>query len=85
MGSFRLFRRIRIAPGVTVNVSKSGLSTSFGPKGAKVTVGRRGVRRTVGLPGTGMYYTSVSKAAAPSDASSTPAGSRQSSRTWIGS
>ncbi|MFL5643120.1 MAG: DUF4236 domain-containing protein, partial [Chloroflexota bacterium] len=41
MGSFRLFRRIRIAPGVTINVSKSGLSTSLGPRGAKVTLGRR--------------------------------------------
>jgi hypothetical protein len=60
MGYFRLFRRIKIAPGVTINVSKSGLSTSFGPKGAKITVGKRGVRKTVGIPGTGMYYTSLS-------------------------
>ena len=35
MGYFRLFRRIKIAPGVTINLSKSGLSTSLGPKGAR--------------------------------------------------
>src|SRR2546423_7529864 len=56
----RFFRRIRIAPGLTVNVSKSGASVSVGPRGAKVTVGRKGVRRTVGLPGTGLYYTTTS-------------------------
>jgi Protein of unknown function (DUF4236) len=55
----RFFRRIRIAPGLTVNVSKSGASVSVGPRGAKLTVGRRGVRRTVGLPGTGLYYTTT--------------------------
>ncbi|OQA89177.1 MAG: Tetratricopeptide repeat protein [bacterium ADurb.Bin236] len=54
---FRLFRRIKIAPGVTLNLSKSGLSTSFGPRGAKFTVGPKGTRQTVGLPGTGLYYT----------------------------
>ena len=57
----RLWRRIKIAPGVTLNVSKRGLSTSFGPKGAKVTLGRGQIRKTVGLPGTGLFYTSTSK------------------------
>ena len=81
MGSFRLFRRIKIAPGVTVNVSKSGLSTSFGPRGAKVTIGKRGIRKTVGLPGTGMYYTSVSKPASSRvDAVATTSGG---SRRWL--
>jgi hypothetical protein len=56
----RFFRRIRIAPGLSVNVSKSGASVSVGPRGAKVTVGRRGIRKTVGLPGTGVYYTTTS-------------------------
>jgi hypothetical protein len=57
---FRFFRRVRIAPGVTINLSKSGPSVSIGPRGAKVTLGHGRVRRTVGLPGTGLYYTSVS-------------------------
>ena len=57
---FRLFRRIRIAPGLSVNLRKGGLSLSGGVRGARVTVGRRGVRRTVGLPGTGVSYTETS-------------------------
>jgi hypothetical protein len=54
----RFFRRVRIAPGLTLNLSRSGPSLSMGVRGAHVTVGRRGVRRTVGLPGTGLFYTS---------------------------
>lgn len=53
----RLWRRVRIAPGVTINLSKSGASVSVGPRGAKVTVGRRGVRQTLGIPGTGIFAT----------------------------
>jgi tetratricopeptide (TPR) repeat protein len=55
--SFRFFKRVNIAPGMHVNLSKSGGSLSFGPRGAAVTVGARGVRATAGIPGTGMYYT----------------------------
>ena len=54
---FRLFRRMKVAPGVTLNLSKSGISTSVGVRGAKFTVGPRGTRRTVGLPGSGLFYT----------------------------
>jgi len=35
---FRFWRRIRIAPRLTLNPSKSGDSLSFGPRGAKFTV-----------------------------------------------
>jgi len=56
---FRFFHRIRLAPGVTLNLSKSGGSLSFGPRGAKVTVGPRGQRATVGIPGTGISYTTT--------------------------
>jgi len=54
---FRLWRRMKVAPGVHLNLSKSGLSTSFGPRGAKFTVGSKGTRQTVGIPGTGLFYT----------------------------
>ena len=57
---FRFFRRIKISPGVTLNFSKSSVSTSFGVRGAKVTLGDRGLRKTVGIPGTGLFYTEVS-------------------------
>ncbi|GAB4278427.1 MAG: hypothetical protein Kow0029_21680 [Candidatus Rifleibacteriota bacterium] len=57
--SFRFWRRVKIAPGVTLNLSKSGGSLSFGPRGAKFTVGSRGKRATVGIPGTGLFYTTT--------------------------
>jgi len=47
---FRFFRRMKIAPGLTLNLSKSGPSLSFG---------QRGVRRTVGIPDTGLFYTTT--------------------------
>jgi hypothetical protein len=56
----RFFRRMTLAPGVRMNLSRSGPSLSFGVRGAHVTVGSRGVRRTVGVPGTGLFYTSTS-------------------------
>lgn len=56
---FRFWRRIKLAPGLTLNLSKSGGSLSLGPRGAKFTVGSRGKRATVGLPGTGLFYTTT--------------------------
>ena len=58
MGSFRFFRRVQIAPGLTVNLAKSGPSLSLGVRGAHVTLSNSGIRKTVGLPGSGCYYTS---------------------------
>lgn len=48
-------KRVKIAPGVNLNLSKSGLSTSIGPKGAKVTVGPQGTYLHTSIPGTGIY------------------------------
>lgn len=58
---FRFQRRIKIMPGVTLNVGKRGVSTSIGRRGAHITFGQNGVRTTVGIPGTGISYTSLSK------------------------
>jgi len=55
--SFRFWRRVRLAPGVTLNLSKSTASLSFGPRGAKYTISPRGNRATAGIPGTGLFYT----------------------------
>jgi hypothetical protein len=52
-----MFRRVRLAPGISLNLSGSGPSLSFGVRGAHLTVGRTGVRQTVGIPGTGIFYT----------------------------
>ncbi|NNM88532.1 MAG: DUF4236 domain-containing protein [Phycisphaerae bacterium] len=54
----RVFRRVRIAPGFTMNISKHGPSFSAGVRGAHITIGSTGIRRTVGIPGTGVFYTS---------------------------
>lgn len=53
-------RRLQIAPGVRVNLSRSGPSLTLGMRGAHVTVGHGRVTRTVGIPGTGIFYTSSS-------------------------
>ncbi len=55
--SFRFWRRVRVAPGITLNLSKSAASLSFGPRGAKYTMGTAGTRATAGIPGTGLFYT----------------------------
>lgn len=48
-------KRIKIFPGVHLNFSKSGVSTSIGPKGAKVTFGKKGTYLNTSVPGTGLY------------------------------
>lgn len=62
---FRFQKRIKIIPGVTVNLSKSGLSTSVGTTGARVTLGHGKTRTTVGLPGSGISHTSITSSARP--------------------
>ena len=48
-------KRIKIVPGVHLNLSKSGISTTIGPKGEKVTFGKNGTYLNKGIPGTGLY------------------------------
>jgi hypothetical protein len=52
----RFQKRLSILPGVRVNLSKSGASTSIGPRGADVNIGRDGVTTNAGIPGTGLSY-----------------------------
>jgi hypothetical protein len=55
---WRFRKRIKIAPGIHMNLGKSGVtSLSIGKKGASVNVGKKGVTGTVGIPGTGLSYT----------------------------
>ena len=48
-------KRVKIAPGVHLNFSKNGVSTSIGPKGARVTFGKNGTYMSTSIPGTGLY------------------------------
>jgi len=53
----RLQRRIRVFPGVRLNLSRSGVGVSIGGRGAHVGITARGQRYTsVGLPGTGISW-----------------------------
>lgn len=58
---FRFRRRFKIFPGVSVNLSRSAVSTSIGVKGAHITVGHGQVRETIGIPGSGISYAHVDK------------------------
>ena len=54
---FRFQRRIRIAPGVRLNLSKSGIGGSLGRTGLRLGLdARRRKYFSVGLPGTGLSY-----------------------------
>jgi Protein of unknown function (DUF4236) len=61
MGFLRFRRTFKIVPGLRLNLSKSGVSTSVGRRGAWFTLGPRGTRATVGVPGTGLSYTEQSR------------------------
>lgn len=53
--SFR--KRLRIAPGLYLNVSSGGTSWSVGVPGATLNFGgKRGTRATIGIPGSGISY-----------------------------
>ena len=48
-------KKIKIVPGIYLNISKNGVSTSIGSKGAKVIMGSKGTYLHTGIPGTGLY------------------------------
>lgn len=62
--SLRFRKRMKLLPGVWLNLGKSGISTSIGTKGATVNFKGDAVRTTVSAPGTGISYSSTAK---PSD------------------
>ena len=63
--AWRLYRRVRLIPGLRGNLSRSGPSLSIGHRGAWYTVGPRGRRVNLGLPGTDIFYTEHIPPAAP--------------------
>jgi len=54
--SFRFQRRIKILPGLRLNVSKTGISLTVGTRGASVNARDGKLTGNVGLPGTGLSY-----------------------------
>ncbi len=58
----RYRNRIKIAPGIQINLSASGISTTLGPQGANINIGKNGSYLNTGIPGTGLYNrTKISK------------------------
>jgi hypothetical protein len=49
-------KRITIIPGVKINLSESGFSTTIGPKGLSVNLGKHGAFLNTGIPGTGISH-----------------------------
>jgi hypothetical protein len=50
----RFRKSIKIAPGLKINFSKSGISSTIGGKGLSVNIGSRGTYLNTGIPGTGI-------------------------------
>jgi len=48
-------KRVQLFPGFRVNISKSGISTTFGTKGLSVNSTKNGMYLNTGIPGTGLY------------------------------
>lgn len=53
--SWRFRKRVKLAPGLYLNASFSGLGMSVGPRGANVSFGPRGTYANASIPGTGLY------------------------------
>lgn len=51
----RFRRKTKLFPGVYLNFSKSGISTTIGVPGANINFGKQGVYLNTGIPGTGLY------------------------------
>ncbi len=56
---WRFRKTVKIVPGVRLNISRSGISTTVGPNGASINLGKRGTRKTIGIPGTGISHSSL--------------------------
>jgi Protein of unknown function (DUF4236)/Bacterial SH3 domain len=77
---WRFRRTVKILPGVRLNISRSGVSTTLGPNGASINLGKRGTRTTVGIPGTGISHSSLMSPTSESgeEQNSSPASTKKS-------
>lgn len=57
MSKFQFRKRVKLAPGLSLNVSKKGLGLSAGPKGVKTSISAQGrITGSAGIPGSGISY-----------------------------
>ena len=52
--SLKFRKRIRVFPGFTLNLSKSGMSATLGVRGSSVNIGKNGAYLNTGIPETGL-------------------------------
>jgi len=53
--AWRYSKRVKVAPGIYMNINKSGINTSVGVRRASVMFGQNGTYHNTGIPGTGYY------------------------------
>jgi len=74
----RFRKRIKIIPGIWLNLSKSGVSTSIGGKGVTVNLKGDKTKTTVGIPGTGLSYSNTT-----TDAPASVGPSQRTTSAWL--
>jgi AAA+ superfamily predicted ATPase len=52
--SLRFRNRLKVFPGIYLNLGKNGISTTIGPRGANINIGKNGVYSNTGIPGSGI-------------------------------
>lgn len=52
----RFRKSFRLAPGIKINLAKTGPSLSLGERGAMLNIGHGRKKATIGIPGTGLSY-----------------------------
>lgn len=57
--AWRFRRSVRLLPGVRLNFSGGGVTTTLGPRGAHVTLGGKRTRVSTGIPGTGVSHSTL--------------------------
>jgi len=79
----RFRRTLKLLPGVRLNISGSGITTSIGPRGARITLGGKRTRVTTGIPGTGLSYTTLLPRSDSQTGAATRRGTRMPYGVWI--
>jgi hypothetical protein len=77
MGFFRFRKSIKVLPGVRMNLSKSGVSTSLGGSGVTLNLSKRGTRATYSAIGAGLSYVETRP---PAKGGTLPSGGSSKSR-----
>ena len=53
----KFHKKIKVLPGLDINLSKKGMGVSIGPKGSKLTINSKGdIYTNISIPGTGVSF-----------------------------